>query len=226
MSLVQLHDVEDLRKLLFLQKSIGQRVKNELTTIYNDGLIASASDDSTLEAIIEAGRVLLERYAKYPTLSEFEAIPSLAHGTKWGATFGVGIIVGELVLRQAQIRHPALVSTIRPLYMLLLGEFVDPQSTYLIEPLLKAISIKVKADMDEEAQREALKDTIQQLVKTFIIFSVRYGIIKGGDGDGGFRITPNGKRVFMHMIDSERVIKDIVEFHKKLQEQNPKLSMV
>ena len=106
-TLVQIRNVDDLKKVLFLQKTITSRAKNELLAVAGDKSLEPDGDlEEQAEYFIEEEGKLLDRYAKYPTLTEFQLMPHLYDGTKWGATFGVTLLVGELIFEQLRISHP------------------------------------------------------------------------------------------------------------------------
>jgi hypothetical protein len=93
MNIVPINSKEELEKVLAIQKAISEGAAAEVLDI------SSTSDP---EAFLKAATALIEKYSRYATLTEFEHMPSLADGEKWGATFGVATLVGTLILHPAQ----------------------------------------------------------------------------------------------------------------------------
>ena len=81
--LVPLDTVEDLKRVLFVQKTIAQECRRELIVTATAKEIATGkvSAPEEMRRIIKAQTALLEKYAKYPTRSEFMFHPDLAGST-------------------------------------------------------------------------------------------------------------------------------------------------
>ncbi len=93
MNIVPINSKAELEKVLAIQKAISEGAAAEVLDI------SSTSDP---EAFLKAATALIEKYSRYATLTEFDHMPSLADGEKWGATFGVTTLVGTLILHPAQ----------------------------------------------------------------------------------------------------------------------------
>lgn len=225
-SIVQLKNVDDLKKVLFLQKTIITQAKNELMALISDN---SLEENPRLQAntFLVEQKKLLEKYAKYPTLTEFQLMPSSYDGYKWGATFGVTLLVGELIFEQLNGAHPHFGKVMRPLFVIFLNELDNPQHEYLIEPLEKHLRFKVTDEtgvaVSEEKQKEFVRDLVSQLAETMVVVCTSFGIVKVKKG--GVAITPNGKRVLLHLLDASKFVEDMTTAHAKFQTAKPKLSM-
>ena len=103
-SIVQLKSLDDLKKVLSLQRIITTKAKNELVAVASDKSLEAGADlmEETHKFLVEEKK-LLDKYAKYPTLTEFQLMPNSYDGYKWGATFGVTLLVGELIFEQLKI---------------------------------------------------------------------------------------------------------------------------
>ena len=144
-TLVSLANLDELKKVLFLQKTIITQAKNELLAAAGD-FVEEAIKDNPIEQgnlFIEREKALLKKYVDYPTLSEFVATPSIYGGYKWGATFGVTLLVGELIFEQLKSARPHFSPVIRQLFVLFLTELEHPQHEYLIEPFEKHLRFKI-----------------------------------------------------------------------------------
>ena len=231
MELVQIHSTEDLKKVLFLQKTITSRAKNELLDIANDHILGDSElelDDEQVDDIMEAEGELLEKYANYPTLTEFKLMPHLADGVKWGATFGVTLLVGELIFEQLKAAHPHFTPVIKQLVMLFFEELDNPKHTYLVEPLEKHLKLKVVAveggkEVSKMQQQAFIKEIIGNFVDTLVALCNEFGIIEVKPG--GVAMTSLGKRVLLHLIDATKFIDEMTTAHTKFQLAKPKFSM-
>src|SRR5271166_5029079 len=195
--LLPIHSVEELKKILFIQKTVTDRAKAEMLSIATDGV----GNPKAAPQFIAEERKLLEKYAAYPTLSEMSAEPeALMNGTKWGATFGVAALVGGLILEELKRMQPHLEPVLRNMLMLLLDELNYPRHRYLIEPLERNMTITSKANPTKAAaiKRQVCTD----LADAMVAVGTQFGIVKGGSNNGVV-LTPLGRRVFLHMVDAE-----------------------
>jgi len=225
-SIVQLRNLDDLKKVLFLQKTIITRAKNELMAVISD---SSLEEDplSSANRFLAEEKKLLEKYAKYPTLTEFQLMPNSYDGYKWGATFGVTLLIGELIFEHLRSAHQHFGPAIRQLFVLLLSELDHPQHEYLIEPLEKHLRFRVTDEageaVSEERQKAFVRDFVNQLANTMVALCEGYGLVKVRKG--GVSITPLGKRVLLHLVDASKFVEDMTKAHAKFQTAKPKLSM-
>lgn len=219
--------LDELKKVLFLQKTITSQAKNELLAVASDKVFNPENLEEGAELFIEKERVLLKKYANYPTFSEFSASPAIYNGYKWGATFGVTLLVGELIFEQLKSSHPHFGAVIRPLFVLLLSELENPQHEYLIEPLEKHLRFKVTnesgAPVPMAKQKTYVRDLVNQLADTMVALCDSYGLVKVKKG--GVTITPLGKRVLLHLVDASKFVEDMTKAHAKFQTAKRKLSM-
>jgi hypothetical protein len=175
LSLVPINSKEELAKVLVLQKTIGEQALAEIAH-----LVSLPPEDY----VASASRVL-EKYARYATLTEFRKMPSLADSQKWGATFGVSVLVDALVIEQARFALHAG-SPLRHEYMAFLGRL-----------------------------REKGGGTIEMdaLASLFAVFSENYGLA-WASGDS-LSLTVVGSRVLLHMLDTSRAVEEIAKAVRK-----------
>jgi len=220
-------NLDELKKVLFLQKTITSQAKNELLAVASDKMLNPDNLEEGAELFIEKEKVLLQKYVNYPTFSEFAASPAMYDGYKWGATFGVTLLVGELIFEQLRISHPHFGPVIRQLFILLLSELDHPQHAYLIEPLEKHLRFKVTTEGGEEVSQQQqhafVRDLVNKFVETTVAVSDGYGIVEARPG--GVAITPLGKRVLLHLVDASKFVEEMTKAHTKFQSIKPKLSM-
>jgi hypothetical protein len=226
---VNVRTVEDLKKVLSVQRMITCQAKRELLAVASDAeLLQDPTNlDKKAAAFMAEERLLLEKYANNPTLTEFNLIPNLAGGTHFGATFGVTLLVGELILEQVKSMAPKFESVLRRLFLVLLMELDSPKHSYLVEPLEKALTFKItKPDgspVPPEERQSYVKRMVHNLAESFILVSVEYGLVEAKATDG-FSITPLGKRVLLHLLDADKFVDLLVDAHKKFQTTKPKTS--
>ncbi len=217
--LIPIRNAEDLKKILFIQKTVTEQAKNEMLAVATDGI----QDPKTAKAFIAEERKLLEKYANYPTLTEFAESPDLTNGAKWGATFGVTILVGGLIIKEVETRLPHMKPVLRHMVMLLLKELHKPEHRYLIEPLENNLKMNSKS-MAQGQQSAVKRQIVMELADVIIGVGARYGLMTKKDGT--VMITPVGRRVLFHMVDAQRFIDEMSKAHAHFQAIKPRLSMV
>lgn len=224
--IVQLKNLDDLKKILFLQKTITAQAKNELIAAISDNTLESGDVLEQAQTFVKEERKVLAKYAAYPTLTEYQLMPNSYDGYKWGATFGVTLLVGELIFEQLKTAHPHFTPVIRQLFILFLSELDNPQHEYLIEPLEKALRFKVTSDGEEIAmdkQKSYMRGLVNQFAETIVSLGDGYGFVKMKTG--GVAITPLGRRLLLHLVDASKFVEDMTAAHVKFQTSKPKLSM-
>jgi hypothetical protein len=220
--IVSIRNLEELKKVLFIQKNVTQQAMAEMISLMSDGI----SNPRRPEEFFEDARVLLEKYAKYPTLTEFAHDPQLMNLTKWGATFGVSALVGGLILEQVKRSYPRFGPVMRQMFIILLSEMAKPQHSYLIEALEHALRVtptEAGAAMTEEDAKTYIRSYAQQLTEAFVAVSVHFGLMS--TAKDGIAITPVGRRVLLHMTDAQQFIDEMGAAHARFQASKPKLSM-
>jgi hypothetical protein len=224
-SIVTLRTVEDLKKVLFMQRLITGQAKKELLAVASDAELLQDPTNAQKKAaaFMADERKILEKYANNPTLTEFNLMPNLAAGTRWGATFGVTLLVGELILEQVKAMQGLFEPMLRRLFLILLMELDRPKHHYLVEPLEKALRFKInKPDggpVPLEEQEAYRKRLVHNLAESFIIVSIEYGLVQ--TKSEGFQITNLGKRVLLHLLDAEKFVTLLVEAHARFQTIHP-----
>ena len=237
--LVKLDSLEDLKRVLFVQKTVAQEVRREMMATATTEELAKGkvSGPEEVKRIVLAHGRLLEKYAKHPTLSEFSFHPSLVGATRWGATFGVAIMVRALVIDQVRVSllknipfRPFL-PYIRSIHLLVLKELDNPTHDYLIEPLEEALKVSVtvegagaRVEATDEQGRQFTRRLLYQLAERLLLSSAQYSIVM--QVPLGFAITYVGRRILLHLIDADIFLKELVEAHKKFQGERPRLSMI
>jgi|SRR5271154_6326032 len=167
--IVPINSKEELQKVLTIQKAVSDRARIEL-----------ASAPVTVPAeFIEFAAQTLEKYARYPTLTEYEMVPHLADSEKWGATFGVTALVGALILDHAR-RMMGVRSDLRLEYLRFLDALAKPGGGNI--------------DMDA-------------LTRLFAILSENYGIVWTLENQ--LALTVPGKRVYLHMLDAAKFVEEV-----------------
>lgn len=178
MSIVPINSKEELQKVLSIQKAVSDRARIELAS-------APETPNFAVEAFTGYAGKVLEKYARYPTLTEYQYAPHLADSMKWGATFGVTALVGALILDHARR---------------LLNVRSDLRLEYL--KFLDALAMPGNGNIEMDA-----------LMRVFAILSDTYGLV-WADHDA-LSLTVNGKRVYLHMLDAAKFVEEFSESAQK-----------
>ncbi len=226
MSIINLDTPQALEKALFLQKLLSRQAKRDLDDIAQKAVMY----DSVYK--LKHERILLENYANGPTLTEFKLMPSTFDSTRWGATFGVTVLVQSLIIDRADISHkPDLQPLLRPLLLVLVNELSNPQSKSLLDPLKDALKFSIKMNGEEltgTTRDSFIQSFLQGIVESFISAMHEYSLVRLVQlaGNQGWQITPLGQRVYLHLMDARKFLEAVTEAHVKLQAVKPNLSMV
>jgi len=185
------------------------------------------SGPEEIKRLVLGQRELLEKYAKYPTMSEFSFHPSLVGATKWGATFGVAVMMKAFVVDPVKAFMQPLAPFVRAALVLILKELNDPVHEYLIEPLEEALKLRFTDEDGTEVEGDKAKAVSRkltyQLAEGLLLVGAQYGLVAGAPQ--GFAITDLGRRVLLHMIDADLFLVELAAAHKKFQSTKPRLSM-
>jgi hypothetical protein len=184
--LAQVNSKEQLLKVLAIQAAITERARKEMLAA---GTLTGQPKSAGHYVVAE--RNLLEKYARYPTLTEFERMPHTMDSVKWGATFGVAALVGALILDFCK-SFLELDEDPREALMLFLIQLDDP---------------KVKAvEMDRTTK------VLAQLTEHYgITWTKRHSI----------QLTVVGRRVVLHMMDAHMFAKETGEAQAKFGDKKP-----
>ena len=182
MPIVPINSKEELHKVLAIQKAVSDRARIELAS-------HPEVPEFAPEAFTGYAMKLLEKYARYSTLTEYQYAPHLADSVKWGATFGVTALVGALILEHAR-RLMGVRSDLRLEYLKFLDDLAEPGSA--------------KIQMDA-------------LMRVFAILSDTYGIVWAGEGNS-LALTVTGKRVYLHLLDAAKFVEEAAEATQKFRD--------
>jgi hypothetical protein len=225
---ITINTVEDLYRILTLKRIISRRAHEELLNIAGDKVLqinAIPSLEDTLQFISEE-RKLLNKYASYPSLTEWNLMPELHSGTKWGSTFGVTILVGELILENLRQLHAGFsLSILQKMFMAILGELNKPSTVYLVDSIHRMTNFNVeRADgqpLDEKDKEAFVHQVLTQILESFVSISEKYGLVE--EKGPGVSITPLGQRVLLHLKDASDFVIILTEAHTRLQTEKPRL---
>jgi hypothetical protein len=187
MALAQVNSKEQLLKVLAIQAAITERARKEMLAAGTSSL----TGEKKARGYVAAERELLEKYARYPTLTEFSKMPNTMNSVKWGATFGVAALVGALILDFCKT------------FLELEG---DPREALMIF-LMQLDDPKVKA-----VEMDRVTKVLAQLTEHFGITWTK---------DKQIQLTVTGRRVVLHMMDAHIFAKEIGEAQAQFREEKP-----
>lgn len=167
MPIVPIKSFEELKKILAIQKAISDQARKEIME----------HADGSLEDFVSNSVKVLEKYTRYPTLTEYQLMPHLSDAGKWGATFGVTTILAVLVLNHAKA---------------FLGGTPDNAPVLFVEFLEKLRDVKSKSIVMDD------------LTKAFAVLSEAYGMVYV-QGDA-LALTVTGSRALLHALDANMFI--------------------
>jgi hypothetical protein len=229
--LINIRTIEDLKKVLLRQKLCTRQTAEELAKIASNENLQAIEDEpeekqkEKVFTIMKAESLLLEKYAMYPTMTEFNLMPNTPDlAIKWGATFGVALLVGELILEQVRQLQGTFETALRTLYLVLLCELNDPKHEYMVDSLSAAVKIELTdksgKPISPEQQIAFKSNLLRQLVEAFCLVSVCYGIMDTHEEEV-YSLTSLGRRVMLHLKDAQKYISLVAEAHKRFQNEKP-----
>lgn len=230
---LRIETLEDLKKVLFLQRQITRKAHDELEAVASDNVLDADPDPTKVKKFMKEESELLRSYAIRPTLTEWaynggiNDLMPYGSAQAWGATFAVAILTSELVLEQVRAMHPQFTPTIKSVFLQLLAAETQMKTT-LSEGELEDVVMKfnvTKPDgtpIEDESIKKQIQAGLNDLVSTIVATGLEYGLFEDR-GKGAHIITNLGVRVLLHMQDTLRFVLVMSEAHKKFQSEVPAL---
>ena len=228
--LVRLDSLEDLKRVLLAEKMIAQAAYHEIKAAMPDGKLpkggGAAFGKEELDRMVAAQRKILEKYANYPSLSEYAYHPALFGASKWGATFGVAILVRVLILEPVKSLLPHASPVAKHSYLAILKELSEPMHSCLIDSLAELLDVKIDCEATPvpQATKKFARKVMYRIAEAFLAASSRYGIVDVGLE--GSKITFLGRRIYLHLTDAEQFVSELIDAHEKIFLRHPKLSCI
>lgn len=218
---VSIDTLEDLKRVLFIQRQITRKAHDELEAVASDTLL-DTSDPEQVQKYMKEESELLRSYAMRPTLAEWaqQGGPEVESTGTWGASFGVAILTGELVLEQIRQMHPQFAHAVRPIFLSLLtvtsqmkGAIDDGEIERVV---MKFQFTKPDGSPFEDEIKDMIHKSIADVVQTIVATGVEYGLFEERES-GAQQITELGQRVLLHMTDIQEFLGIMGEAHKRFQ---------
>jgi hypothetical protein len=221
--LLTIRSIPELQDALSQQRAFTRKVLEELDTL-GAQLPDEASPEEEIKVAAELKAQeyrLLARYSELPTLTEFQQLPALRGMSNAGGTFGVAAVVGEVLLSTVRGITPGFVRLHRVIMLLLLKEMDDPAlaDSDLVDPVVRFMRLQMHESLSklgEEERSKLVHETVRPLVQAMLLVLHEYGVVEIPDANG-YRLTPVGKRVFMHLFDVQKFIDAVSAAHIRLQ---------
>jgi hypothetical protein len=231
---VKIETLDDLKKVLFIQRQITRKAHDELEAVASDNILDADPDPSKVKRFMKEEADLLASYAMRPTLTEWAQQGGLTQSglyegaSTWGATFGVAILTGELILEQIRQMHPPLSAAVKGVFLSLLSAETQARQE-LDDEELENVIMKfnvAKPDgspIEDEEIREKIRTSLADMVQTIIATGLEYGLFEERDA-GSHVITEIGIRVLLHMQDVMKFVTIMAEAHQRFQNEAPALT--
>jgi hypothetical protein len=227
---IRIDTLEDLKKALFLQKQMTRRAHDELQTVAGDSVLEGNPnpDPETIKKFMKDEANLLKTYAFRLTLTEWAMGGVTAGNTaQWGATFGVALIVGELILAQVNSMHPGYGAAIKGFFVNLLALEnrlrLNGDDTSEIDGLVMNFNVTKKdgTPVDDEATKTKIRKGLHEVLHTILAAGIEYGLFE--ETETGHQITKTGHRVMLHMHDVQTFVETLAAAHARFQNEVPAL---
>jgi|SRR5271157_396925 hypothetical protein len=223
--ILKIDSPKDLERILLLQKLLSRTAKHELDDIAQHAMLQDP------QFKVRREKVLIENYSNGPTLTEFKIIPTLYEATRWGATFGVTVLVQNLIIERANMPSPEMAPLMRPLLLILINELNAPSHKSLLDPLKDALKFQIKLkgkELEGKERDNYIHGMLQPIVESFISAMHEYGLVRlvSVGTSQGWQITPLGQRVYLHLMDARKYLECVGDAHRQFQALKPQLSMV
>ena len=239
MTLETVQTLPDLLKLISKQKTITDKSVRELHKEMDSTHLLFKPDrtltDGSSQEITRRVHALLFRYASLPTLKEFELNPKgVLDGFSWGASFGVAAIVGSVFLNSWSEIFPEFKNIIRAVMMRVLEEQSkaekEEDSTPMIDRILPDMKFSIRdqngVEIVGEQRNKIMYSRVAALLQLMAQVLVTYGILELdeeemdlGEEQISAKLSPLGRRVFLHLKDVEEYVAQISELYPRLKDK-------
>jgi hypothetical protein len=226
--LVTIETIADLNRTLSTQRVVARRAKAEIDQIPHEITepINPDDEDDFREELIVREIELLRKYANYPTLTEFQRFPHLHGMTHYGASFGVAIIVGEVLLPHIRVLQSIFARAHNLLLTCLLTKMTESAMTVdMLVPPLQACLVNVQLNhsldhLSKEDRANFIRGLIVSVIEAMIVVLTEYGLVRSTE-PFHHEMTPLGKRLLLHLWDIKLYKDQILEAHQRLRKEIP-----
>ena len=198
---------EEMKEAYLMQRMATAKATLELNGAVTVSADAGADASGTL---VQQVTHLLTSYAGMPTLAECGRAPELRGAYKQGATFGVALIVGEMILKQVKQIASQFPLAHLSLLIILLSELepgIDPLDILAGHTTFELIG-------SEDEQRQQTLDLLAPLAAALVGVASIYKLVET-DGALNCTVTPLGLRVALHLLDAHQFVNVMIEAHAR-----------
>jgi hypothetical protein len=240
-TLENLQTLPDLLKLISKQKTMTDKTVRELHREMDQTHLLFRPDrtltDGSSQEITRRVHAMLFKYASLPTLTEFDKNPKgELNGFQWGASFGVSAIIGSVFLNSWCEIFPEFKNIVRAVLMRVLEEQInaeteeEPNPTPMIERILPAMKFSIRdqsgVEIIGEQRNKIMYARVAALLQLMAQVLVNYGVLELDEsemeleeGQINAKLSPLGRRVYLHLRDVEVYVGQISVIYPKLKDK-------
>jgi hypothetical protein len=132
-------------------------------------------------------------------------------------------VIGEVLLAKVREENPQLVKAHRQLLAIFLSDVMSTNdgNVDLVASAERSLKLEVTgslAALSEQDRTVYLRGFIASVIETLLQVTHTYGLIEEVE-EGGFFITNLGRRVLLHLLDSQKFIDAVAQAHTRLKAQ-------
>lgn len=230
---VTIDTLDDLKKILFVQRQTTGKAKEELLNIVNDGMLdddPTIAEERRVKQFMKQEGELLGQWADRATLTEWKqahALTSTLNG--WGNTFGVALLVGELFFEPIRRSYPMFSGTLRNIFVALLQAEMtalkNAGDSDIVQDLVMRFNINGQdgKPITDEKVKEEMREQLRQVIAALLNAGFEYGVFTMTGEEVHHAITHRGQRVLFHLMDIQSFVNVMAAAHKRFQSETPVL---
>lgn len=219
--LLDLKTVDDLYRVVKISRIVTATARAEHTKILNNF-------NGDVKDLVAQQIALIKNYANHPSFSEFSGIQGLELGVKWGSSFGVDILIRDILLSHGTLGFIRNLNTPRGIHLFLsFLKFATEGEESVLKVLRSSLACNIDCIDKIKAQGIDVSIFLDRLLEetemAFISLAHTYGLISPIEGSVGANFTPLGARVFIHMQDMVTFRNRVATAHERLAKSRPSM---